>query len=980
MPIPQLINKEEQNWRDNRKKFFVTRKNNKTGNTNNRKSRWPKTWKGKIILFLAASLLFFGVCGIIFLAWLSWGLPDPNHLIEREIAQSTKIYDREGKTVLYEIAGDEKRTLINFNEIPNHVKQATIAIEDKDYYRHGAISFWGIFRGVVIRVVMGKSPQGGSTLTQQFVKNAILTSERSVTRKLKEWILSYRLEKTYQKDEILQMYFNEIPYGSTAYGVQAASQHYFGKDVKDTNLAEAAILAALPQSPSRYSPYGTHKDILIARQHYILNLMVEQGYIKEEEAEAAKDTPLEFKKQVANIIAPHFVMYIKEILSEKYGEKTVEQGGLKIITTLDLYKQNIAEEVIKNKAEENAKKFNATNAALVSMDPKTGQILAMVGSRDYFNDEIDGQVNVATSPRQPGSSLKPLVYASAFLKGYTPNTVLYDVVTNFSNDPAKKYEPHNYDGAEHGPIMMRKALAGSLNIPAVKTIYLAGIDNVLDLAHEMGYSTLNDRDRYGLALVLGGGEVKLLEHANAYGAFAREGYVSPISAILKVEDAQGKVLEEFKKEDKQALDPAIARMVNDVLSDNNARSFVFGAKNWLTLGNRPVAAKTGTTNDYRDAWTMGYTPSLVTGVWVGNSDNTEMKRGADGSVVAAPIWNEYMKRVLGDTPVETFKKPEIPKTGKAILDGQANIEQIIKIDKVTGKLATEYTPSELIEEKKYINEPHCILYYINKNDPLGDAPKNPGEDPQFNLWEGAVQAWAKKINASTSSSTLPADYEKPPEESDDVHLPENLPDLRVITPGNNDTLTEPELRVYIEAEAKRGIKKVIYYINENILATVDDAPFNLEKNIGFLNNGFHNLKVKACDDVDNCTSKTVEFNLSLPYNTNDKKLKITINEPANGLALSNIDFPLNFNITVTNPELATKLNLFYLSEGSEPKLISSLDSVRDEIVNISWTEIPKSGTYKIYAQSMSWDKNLIQSQNIILTINNIIKEETPEKQ
>ena len=542
--------------------------------------------------------------------------------------------------------------------------------------------------------------------------------------------------------------------------------------------------------------------------------MVNQGYIKEEEAQTAKDTPLEFKKESNNIIAPHFVMYIKEILSEKYGEKMVGQGGLKIITTLDLYKQNIAEEVIKAKAESNEKSYNATNAALISIDPKTGQILAMVGSRDYYNEEIDGQVNITTSSRQPGSSLKPLVYASAFIKGYTPNTMLYDVVTNFSNDAGKTYEPHNYDSTEHGPINMRKALAGSLNIPAVKTIYLAGIDNVLDLAQDLGYSTLNERDRYGLSLVLGGGEVKLIEHANAYSAFAREGFVSPIAGILKVEDAKGNVLEEFKPQDQQVIDPKISRMINDVLSDNNARSYIFGAKNWLTLNNRPVAAKTGTTNDYRDAWTMGYTPSLVTGVWVGNSDNTEMKRGADGSVVAAPIWHDYMQKVLGDTPVETFKKAEIPVTGKPMIDGQANVEKLVKLDKITGKLATEFTPPDLIIEKKFINEPHCILYYIDKNNPLGDAPKDPSSDPQFHLWESAVKAWADKINKAT---TTPINYELPPTESDDLHLPENIPTLEILSPNSNDTLTDATLRVSIQATAARNISRVEYYINENLL-------------------------------------------------------------------------------------------------------------------------------------------------------------------
>ena len=798
-------------------------------------------------------LVGLGLMGLVTVAWLSRGLPDPNRLIDRQIAQSTKIYDRTGETILYEIHGDEKRTLVSLDEIPDYVKWATIAVEDKDFYNHGGFSLWAMFRTAVTNVLFGKKA-GGSTLTQQFIKNAVLSPEKTYTRKIKELILAYKVEEKFSKDEILQMYLNEIPYGSTAYGVEAASQRYFGKSVKDVNLAEAAILAALPQAPSRYSPYGSNKETLINRQHYILDLLRDQGRVPEAKTEAAKQYQLEFKKQNEdNITAPHFVMYIKELLAEKYGEKAIEQDGLKIYTTLDLYKQKIAEEVIKEQVEKNSKNFEASNAALVSIDPKTGQILAMVGSKDFFDEEIDGQVNVATSPRQPGSSLKPLVYAASFLKGYTPNTIIYDVVTNFSNDPANPYEPHNYDNKERGPISIRSALAGSLNIPAVKAIYLAGIDNVLSLAKDFGYSTLFDRDRFGLSLVLGGGEVKLLEHTNAYGVFAREGLISPVTSILKVEDKDGNILEEFEPgEEKRVLDAKVARMINDVLSDNNARTFVFGAKNWLTLDSRPVAAKTGTTNDYHDAWTMGYTPSIVTGVWVGNSDNAAMKRGADGSVVAAPIWHEYMARVLGDTPIETFNAPEIPKTGKAVLDGEIGGDKI-KIDRASGLLATEFTPANFIEEKVF-NQNHSILYYIDKDDPLGSAPKNPENDPQFLLWENRIQAWA---SATTTNAT------NPPTEYDNLHILENIPSFEIITPTNNQSVIEPTLSAQIRATAPRGINRAEYYIDNNLIATSSSYPFGFNNNVNFLTNGFHNLKIRVCDDIDNCAEKSVEFNLML---------------------------------------------------------------------------------------------------------------------
>ncbi|OGF25729.1 hypothetical protein A2303_07055 [Candidatus Falkowbacteria bacterium RIFOXYB2_FULL_47_14] len=983
MPIPQIKNK-SQSWRANKKKYYINRpqKNIRPAKKIIRKQeRFSFNFnytdiKRKIIL--AAIVLFLG--GVLFsltaVAWISRDLPDPDGLLDRQLAQSTIIYDRTGEQVLYEIHGDQKRTLVNLVDLPVYIKQATIAIEDKDFYNHGGVSLWGIFRGVVWQKIKGRDAQGGSTLTQQFIKNAILMSEKSrYVRKIKEWVLAYRLEKKYNKDEILQMYFNEIPYGSNAYGIEAASEKYFGKNAKDLTLAEAAVFAALTQSPSRYSPYGPNKDILLGRQKYILDLMVNQGYITKEEAEVAKTQEIVFKGPETNIKAPHFVMYVKEMLSEKYGEKTVEQGGLKIYTTLDLYKQNIAEEVINEIAPKNAEKWNASNAALVSLDPKTGQILAMVGSRDYFNDEIDGQVNICTSNRQPGSSLKPLVYATAFIKGYTPNTILYDVVTNFTPEGVKQppYEPHNYDLQEHGPITMRKALAGSLNIPAVKTLYLAGVDKVIDIAQQLGYSTLNDPNRYGLSLVLGGGEVKLLEHANAYSAFAREGIIHPTVSILKVEDKDGNILEEYKETpEKKVLDPKISRMINDVLSDNSARAYVFGESNWLTLGSRPVAAKTGTTNDYHDAWTMGYTPSLVTGVWVGNNDNSEMKRGADGSVVAAPIWHDYMKRVLGDTPIEEFRKPEIPKTNKPILDGEAGAATTVKIDKTTGLLATEFTPPDSIEEKTFF-EPHSILYFVDKDNPLSEPPQNPENDPQFILWESRVLAWAEKQAASGTESGLIISSSTPPKEYDNLHTAENQPQMEILAPENNQLITNPLLIGRVRATAPRGVSRVEYYINGNLFFTNNSYPFNLQKSIDFLNNGFHNLKIRVCDDVDNCTAKEVEFNLALEnnININDQQPELSLISPRSGLALSNIDFPLTVKFEIKNSNRVSKINVYSLGEGGAPKLISVIDPAGENIAAGLWEHTPASGTYKIYGEALTWDNKIIKTEDIIIIVNNI---------
>jgi len=566
--------------------------------------------------------------------------------------------------------------------------------------------------------------------------------------------------------------------------------------------------------------------------------------------------------------------------------------------------------------------------------------------------------------------MKPLVYAAAFLKGYTPNTILYDVVTNFSNIEGEPYEPHNYDSAEHGPTSIRKALAGSLNIPAVKALYLAGVNNVLDIADELGYSTLSDRDRFGLALVLGGAEVKLIEHVNAYSAFAREGLIQPISVILKVEDKDGNILEEYKDSSKQALDPKVSRLINDILSDNDARAYAFGSNNWLNLGSRPVGAKTGTTNDYRDAWTIGYTPSIVTGVWVGNNDNSEMKRGAAGGVIAAPIWNKYMKTILGDTPIEKFKKPKIKETGKDILDGKADGNIVVKIDTLSGLLATENTPQELIEEKTFTAH-HSILYYCNKNNPLESSPEKPEEDPQFHLWEDAILHWAE-AEENTSSST-------PPTEHDKLHLAENKPVFEIVSPKNKKLISSPYLISTIKGTAPRGIHTVNYYINNFLLDSVNTYPFGLNKDIGFLNNGFHKLKVTICDDVLNCSSETVDFNLVLNNNSNKlSNLSSFWLSPGNGLALSNFDFPLEMKIKIKDPVNVAKINFYSLNENAEQNFIGSAQPVNNEEVKIFWKKIPKSGSYKIFAQIYDWQNNVKSSDKIIITVTNTTTKEKEE--
>lgn len=956
MPIPQFIHKQGQG--PSRPVYSPERPQNPEPKRKKVRAKINFfryiTKKGLLTGLIAGLLLLVG--GFLY---LSKGLPDPNKLIERQVAQSTRIYDRTGNTVLYEIYGDQKRTLVSLNDIPQNVRNATVAIEDKNFYKHGGFSLWAIFRTVVTNVLRNQKA-GGSTLTQQLVKNAILTSEKSYIRKVKELILAYQMEKRFSKDEILQMYLNEIPYGSTAYGVESASQRYFGKKVQDVSLAEAAILAALPQAPSRYSPYGPNRDLLISRQRYVLDVMAEQGYISKDEAEAAKKVEVTFTKPKENILAPHFVMYLKDVLSEKYSEKTVEQGGLKIISTIDIEKQKAAEEAIAERAEKNNDSYQASNAALVSMDPKTGQILAMVGSKDYFSDKIDGQVNITTSPRQPGSSFKPIVYATAFTKGYTPDTILYDLVTNFSTDTENKYEPHNYDGGEHGPVTIRKALAGSLNIPAVKAMYLAGIDSVMGVAKKMGYTTIVDKDRFGLSLVLGGGEVQLLEHVNAYGAFAQDGAIHAISPVLRVEDRNGKVLEEYQDQSSKAFDPQVARQITSILSDNNARSYVFGTRNFLTLPNRPVAAKTGTTNDYKDAWTVGYTPSLVTGVWVGNNNATSMKRGADGSVVAAPIWNAYMKKVLADTPVENFTQPEVVKTGKAVLDGVASSSLIIKIDRASGLLATEFTPASYVEEKNF-GQPHSILYYVNKNDPRGAAPTNPASDPQFALWEAPIQAWSKK-NGLTSTST-------PPTEKDNVHKPENQPIFTIEQPTENQSINTPQLLVTLSGiTAPRGVNRAEYYINNNLLSTVTAYPFNLDRSISFLKSGFQELRVRLCDDVDNCSEKTLNINLAFTTEQTTEP-SISWSAPLSAISAKRNE-PLMLAFNIINPEALSSLNIKMTSaSSSNSKTIKRLtDSNLSTLTTHSWTTPNQVGTYTLLAEGVLWDNKSITSPPITISI------------
>jgi 1A family penicillin-binding protein len=720
------------------------------------------TKKENIYGFLIAILVLFGA----FFIWITtFTLPKLDNFEERLVAESTKIYDRTGEIILYDVHGDYKRTIMPLAEISENLINATIAIEDKDFYKHNGIQISSIFRAMYKNIASGSllGGQGGSTITQQVIKNALLTREKTLTRKIKEWVLAPRLEKELSKDKILEVYLNEIPYGGNVYGAEEAARRYFGKQSKDLSIPESAYLAALPQAPTYFSPYGKNRSALDKRKDFVLDQMVKTGAITKEDAQKYKQEEVEFQKQEDfGIKAPHFVMYIIEQLEEEYGAEVIQSEGLKVITTLDWKLQEKAEEIVKTKALENKVTFDAENAAIVATDPKSGEILVMVGSRDYSDEEIDGNFNVTLAERQPGSSIKPIIYAEAFNKGYRPETVVFDLETEFSttcSSGGNCYSPQNYDNIFRGPISLRDALAQSVNVPAVKVFYLAGLTDALNLAKKMGLETLKDVRTYGLTLVLGGGEVRPLDMATAYGVFANDGIKYAQTSILKIEDKKGEVLYEDKKENRRAdrvTSEQTARLISSVLSDNVARTPAFGSNSFLNFPNNNVAVKTGTTNDYRDAWIVGYTPNISVAAWAGNNDNRSMEKRVAGFIVA-PMWNEFMRFAISERDSESFNSPApIDPNIKPILAGFWKGETIQMIDIETGQPANESTPNENIRNVVSGNTGqgiHSILHWVNRANPLGPQPSNPASDAQYALWESAVRSWVERQGLSNTIST-----------------------------------------------------------------------------------------------------------------------------------------------------------------------------------------------------------------------------------
>ncbi|MBP9749960.1 MAG: penicillin-binding protein [Candidatus Pacebacteria bacterium] len=777
---------------------------------------------------LGGAACFFA--GGIFLLWATTlTIPTVDAIEAQRREQSTKIFDRTGEVLLYDMHQDVQRTAVPLDQISDHVKHATIAIEDAGFYSHFGVEPLAIVRAVLRNLQQGNllSGQGGSTITQQVIKNTLLSQEKTITRKLKEWILAIKLEQALTKEEILEMYLNEAPYGGTKYGVEEASQGFFGKAAHDLTIAESAYLAALPQAPTYYSPYGNNRSALDERKNKVLAAMHSEGYITKEEYDAAKAEDISFRPQTgASIKAPHFVFYVIEELAARYGDADLAQANLHVVTTLDWDLQKEAERIVYEQALTNATTFNASNASLMAIDPRTGGIMVMVGSRDYFDESIDGNFNIGLAKRQPGSSFKPFAYAAAIDKGYTSETIVYDVPTQFSTacdlgdftSEEGCYSPNNYDNAFRGPITFRNALAQSVNVPAVKALYLAGTKSTIQLAHRMGVTSLDASRDYGLTLVLGGGEVSLLEMTSAYGVFAQEGERFPHTGIFEVRDAQGALLETLEPHGERVLDQDVARTITDMLTDNSARTPAFGAQSYLYFPERAVAAKTGTTNDYRDAWIIGYTPSIAVGAWAGNNDNTPMEKKVAGFIVA-PMWNAFLRAYFDKNPdVEEFIAP-------APLD--ASLHPILRGIPLGVTLSQE----SLTEEDSSRETPHSILHYIAKNDPRGAG--NSTSDGQYPYWEYGVAQWYAAQN--TSSSTNSSEDGAP------------KPTVTIISPTDGVELAmRDDVDIEVEIVDENRIVKVDYYIDGETVATLDaDEVFTLDPQKLGLTSGTHTLFVVA---------------------------------------------------------------------------------------------------------------------------------------
>lgn len=823
------------------------------------KYRRTKRRKVKILAALVTAGFIFFVVSILATAiafgYFAKDLPSPTKLTDRSPSQSTKIFDRTGKKLLYNIYGDQNRTLVKLDKIPKELQQATIAIEDQNFYRHKGFDFSGIARSLK-EIVVDKKLQGGSTLTQQLVKNALLSQERTVTRKIKEVILSIQIERRYSKSEILQIYLNEIPYGGTAWGVEAASNQYFGKDVSELNLTESAILAGLPQSPSIYSPFASDSKAYIARTTSVLRRMREDGYIKkEQEAKSIKELPdVKFAAFGQGIKAPHFAIYVKKLLEEKYGEQRVLQGGLQVTTSLDLDIQEQAQKIVLDQVNSaQNKKLRVGNGAAVVQNSKTGEILALVGSKDYFATDIQGNFDVATQGlRQPGSALKPFNYITGFGKGLTPSTLWLNQKTDFGGG----YAPLNYDSNYFAPGQTRYVLANSLNIPAVEHLAVIRLPSMLKTLSNFGITTLNKPDTYGLSLTLGGGAIKLYELTNAYAILGNQGKYHPKVAILKVTDSSGKVLEEFKPKDGEQLVPYThVYLLDNILSDKNAKSQGYGTYWANRLHFRDgIGVKTGTSEYKTDNWTFGYTNSYTVGVWVGNNDNTPMNPAlASGVTGAAPIYHDIMEAILKGKPQENFTRPEgivemtvDSQTGmrpnpnnpgvatRSEFFDKNNLPQVddmrvkVRICKPSGLLSTPACEAAGLSEDRY----YLVMY-----------------DPY----------WKQFKNGQTYCNPCP-----PTEKDTSVTAPEIIkPTITITSPGSGATVTK-SFTVEATVTSVANITEVEFTINTAAPQTKTDSSAPYKGSFTNIANGTYTITVTATDDAGNSNASSILITVFSP--------------------------------------------------------------------------------------------------------------------
>lgn len=795
-----------------------------------------------LTILLVGGFLFSLVFMIGAFAWFSRDLPAPDKIVRRE-GFSTQIYSRDNE-LLYDIYNNVQREPVDFNNVPENLKNATVAVEDKNFYKHQGFDTTGMSRAI-FNIIIYRRLQGGSTLTQQLVKNVLLTSERTIPRKIKEFVLTVQIEKKFTKDEILKMYLQEAPYGGSAVGVEVAARTYFGKPAKDLNLIESAFLAGMPQSPTGYSPYGTHPTAYINRTKHVLKRMREDGYItvNEEQSADSQIADLKFEVPGTSLKAPHFVMYVRDQLVQQFGENLVEEGGLKVTTTLDLPLQETAQQILSEEIDK-VENLDISNGASLVMNPQNGEIIAMIGSRDFFSDKTDGQVNVTVSLRQPGSAIKPVTYVAAFRKGYTASTMMTDAKISFdSGDPKKPYEPENYDGKFRGPVQLRFALGSSLNIPSIEILQLTGVKEMLSLAFDMGFKTLEptaaNMSRFGLSVTLGGGEVRLIDLVSAYSAFANSGSrVDPVS-ILKVEDSRGKVLYEYKSaRAKQVLSHEEAFLINHILSDNNARLITFGVNSLLNMGNRPVAVKTGTTNDRRDNWAIGWSPSVIVGSWVGNNDNSPMKQVASGVSGASLIWRRIMLEALNKYPAANF---EIP-AGIVSRD----------VDLISGYISHDGWPSrpEYFIESTVPDGPDSIHTKITvcKSDGKLAGPveiaKGDTEDREFIILKSpSALSDSDQIRWQTGFNSWIADQldsrYHPPTESC-----QNADDLlvRIKNPQDHSRIDNNDLDWEAEIITEKKVNSVELFVNGESRQILSQSPW---KSTIHLDNGAYTLKIKA---------------------------------------------------------------------------------------------------------------------------------------